>query len=64
MFAQQFDVSADPDYFYGLVYSKSGGTVSSGAATAGGPAVNLAAGTLMGKQRGAFGSFIVVNKDL
>lgn len=65
MYAQQMD-GASVDYFYGEVYDDSTGTgtPTQTTATTGGPKVDLVAKTLMGKQRNAFGSYIVVNKDL
>ena len=42
---------------------KASGAVSNVAATTGGPKVNFAKPALHGKQRNAFGSYIVVNKD-
>lgn len=47
-----------------MIVTRSGGTDSAATtATTGGPQVNLVNPTLHGKQRNAFGSYIVVNKD-
>lgn len=65
MFVQERTAAVDPDYFYGSIVTRSTATDSAATtATTSGPSINLAANVLYGKQRNAFGSFIVVNKDL
>lgn len=52
------------DFFYSSVYTRSSGVDSAAVTgTTSGPQVPFVAGTLLGKQRNAFGSYIVVNKD-
>lgn len=54
----------DNDFFYSCVYTRTSAVDSAClTGTTSGPQEDFVAGTLLGKQRNAFGSYMVVNKD-